>query len=1440
MRRLAISKRRKILLLSAIAAAVIVAAAVLLLCTGSRVVFASEFKDGTVFEYGTEQLLPRAQVVNRLGIRKKNAAVTYIFTNETDTVLESAYPVAPCDSVGQWTVRCTAAGAETTRTFTVVDTVAPKIEIGAVPYDVFLDETDKEYSIPAVNFVDASPINYQKSYIKLLFEGTEVSYNSMTGAFVPEQAGQYELKIHAEDQYGNAADASCTWRAKDRHWKDSKLPAGYLSSFDDAGYVNLVESGFINQWWTGAVGEEYQPAYGGETGVLRVTMDYSPSGYAVAKVYLARSIRTEELGDRKIVIRFRVDDEATNGRLTLAGNYVKEQSSSVARYFDFEPGQWATAVIDAAALREVYYADADGVLRSLQFGLTRQSSQKSSDIYLASITVATPLATPADVTTEGGSLRWTAVEGASGYRVTVDGKEYTLAAGTTTLAGAGTVNKVRALGNGLTTLDSDDAVYVHAAVPAGYLSENNQPYYTELVWNNGDGTQGGMTWYEAQDFAASFDATQKAVRLDMRFGYVCAGAVMQFPQPVKTADLDTLVVRVHLDSAVKAVKLYGYGSNGTLGTYTNLKTGWNTLTISRAALTAAYQEEMLAGLQLAFYSSADLRQGYCQGEPVTVLLGAVTNAKPLETPKNLTLTGNRLTWDAVAGATGYRVDEDGKQTEVKTPAYTITGGKLLRVTALGDGITGWDSEIAVYVNAQAAPGYLSGNDAEYYRYLVWNNGAVAPGGMSWYDSDSFAVRYNAAETCLDLTMTYGYVCAGVVLRFPQPAALAEVESVQVRVKLDGSVSRVLLFPYGGADTQVLGKYTDLQSGWNTLTIPKASLKSADGGDTLVGLQLAFYGSPEGTPFGTDQGKSVHVSLGAVTATTQKVQLAAPTGVRYEGGTLFWNSVEGASGYRILSDGQEVLVAAGATSYSGLTGEVVTIQALGDGIGVTDSASVRCVAVINTGTALADNNRAAFTYLIYNNGKDAPGGMEWYEADSFSAAYDDARGGIRLDMAYGYICAGAVERFAQPAAVAQLPDVMVRLWLDESVKAVKLYPYGSSATLLFATELQAGWNELVISHEALVAALGAEGSLSGLQLALYTTTDLTPGAGQGMAVTACLGEIRPVRQLSAPTVTLSGDTISWDSVPGASGYEVYIDGVCYPVGTACVIDLSELGTGVFRVTVKALSEDPDTLPGVSSEVVYSSLDTLPVPQVVYDDRKLRLSAARLPGSYTVCINGVEYIVACTGAQTTVDITALTGLPPDRLILYRVKANGDNKTTADSAYTALKAQDMNLKPGALADFDAGYTALVHNNGKDTPGGMEWYESNSFEAAYDETEQAVRLDMTYGYVCAGAVVEFPESVSVAQLETVTLRIKLDASVKRVVLYPYGGSGKLGVFKELHSGWNKLTISREALEAALGADGRLSGLQLAIFGNENGDMGVNTGFPVTVWLGEVSYTAR
>ena len=199
----------------------------------------------------------------------------------------------------------------------------------------------------------------------------------------------------------------------------------------------------------------------------------------------------------------------------------------------------------------MHYADDDGVLRSLQFGLTRQSSQKSSDIYLASVTVATPLATPTGVTAQDGTLRWTAVEGAVGYRVTVDGKEHTLAAGTTSLAGTGTVHKVRALGNGLTTLDSDDAVYVHAAVPAGYLSENDQPYYTELVWNNGDGVQGGMTWYEADSFAASFDAAQKAVRLDMQFGYVCAGAVMQFPRPVKTAELDTLVVRVHLDSAAR-------------------------------------------------------------------------------------------------------------------------------------------------------------------------------------------------------------------------------------------------------------------------------------------------------------------------------------------------------------------------------------------------------------------------------------------------------------------------------------------------------------------------------------------------------------------------------------------------------------------------------------------------------------------------------------------------------------------------------------------------------------------------------------------------------------------------------------------------------------------------------------------------------------------------
>ncbi len=1651
-------KRKNVLILGIIAVAVVIAAALLVFfAKGYSIRFEGGFPKALSFEYGSEADLPKAYAVNKFGVRQLGK-VEYHFTSPEGETSVSKYPVATCEKVGEWQLTCAYEGAKTSVTFQVVDTVAPEIIVGELPSDVYVGNTDTEYTVPAVDFKDASAIDYAKCSAVLYFEGKETTYNSITSAFVPEKDGEWVYKITASDIYGNTSNAECKWRSKDPNWKDTDIPEGYLATFDKVGYTNLVSSGFVNEYWSGTETEEWMEEYEGEKGVLKVTSKLNGLGLTAFKLKLAKSISLDKLGDNVVIIRYRIDDKNANTALKVAGRYQDAIKTAACKDFEFNKGEWQTAALTADDLKSYMVSDEKDVLSELTIALS--GTGKEINIYLASITIGKKLDAPKNMKISGSNLVWDNVKNASGYYVCTEDSEkeaevkknsyaigkkklfkvrakgdglfyvdssesiyvndtpakgylaefdeefykylvwnngaraeggmdwyecdsfeanydekekairldmtrgyvsagivvrlpqavktetldnvvvrfkadknvkratvyqyggpallanvtdiqegwntivlpkkllvgdaqdtsifsgyqimfyeanepvFGTGQGTKMTVYLSTVTKaaqleaptkievsgkklkwnavshakgyavsrnggayeklsqnycdmkktelfqIKAVGDNKFYVDSESSVYVNGKVKSGYLAEFNAPYYAHLIWNNGADAPGGMQWYQSDSFKAAYDKKQKALKVEMTMGYVGAGSVLRFPKSTKVSELNDLVIRMKLDSKVKAVAIYQYGGVGRM-CYTNeVKAGWNNIAIPHNSLLAdGGSDDTMSGIQIILYGSEEM--GAAQGQKTTMYLKSITNAVRLTEPQNLKLTGNKLSWDAVAGAQGYEVIEDGKSYTVKTNSYTIKGGSLFKVAALGDGVKSVTSGYAIYVNATVKQGYIATFDKPFYEYLIWNNGANAEGGMQWYESQTHEVRYDASAKNTKVTMTMGYVCAGSVIKFPKAVKLSEIDDMVVYVKLDSAVKKIGFYQYGGVGN--IYHTEAVAPGWNTIVIPKDKLLADAGVDgTMSGIQLILYGANGN---GGDVGKKTTMTLGYI-ASIRK--LAAPTNIQIQGNKLTWDKVDGAVKYVVYEDGKKYTVTTNSHTLKG--GELLKIQAIGDGKQTADSELSMYINAIVKDGYLAECNKEYYNYLIWNNGANADGGMQWYDSESFKAAFNKTDKVLDVTAKYGYVCAGMVLRFPQGKALEEGKDVVVNIKLDSTVKYIRFYPYGQSGNLYETANVKSGWNEFVIPAENVLAAVG-NNSFDGLQIVLYDNPDGTFTVNNpAKTAKISIGSIYYAQTLRKPVLTIDGDTAKWEQVAHADEYDVYADNKKLATVTTTQYSLASLADGVYQIKVVARSNSKQYIAATSDSVKYSNLEILQAPTVSYSDGVVTFTSINGAASYKIEIDGTEYTIDKNA--TSVKPAELIG--KSILVKYRMKSIGDNIATVDSDWSEYALADLSLENNVIADYDEGYTKLVWNNGAKTEGGQAWYESDAFAAAYDATEKGIKLTMKHGYVCAGFVTKFPSPIQIDDADSIVLRIKLDNNIKYLRVFEYGGTGVMLDFKDLHEGWNELSIPKSNLKNDPGKD-YISGLQIAMYTSTKPENGTAQGTDVTAVLGSV-----
>ena len=118
-------------------------------------------------------------------------------------------------------------------------------------------------------------------------------------------------------------------------------------------------------------------------------------------------------------------------------------------------------------------------------------------------------------------------------------------------------------------------------------------------------------------------------------------------------------------------------------------------------------------------------------------------------------------------------------------------------------------------------------------------------------------------------------------------------------------------------------------------------------------------------------------------------------------------------------------------------------------------------------------------------------------------------------------------------------------------------------------------------------------------------------------------------LSAPVITLSGNKVSWNAVPNATGYEVYVDGTLKATVTATNYSMPlNMEVGDYVVTVKAKGGDLYKDSASSNSVTFNVKPAEPVTQplgkatIAIDGRTVTWNAVDNATAYDVYVNGVK--------------------------------------------------------------------------------------------------------------------------------------------------------------------------------------------------------------------------
>lgn len=568
--------------------------------------------------------------------------------------------------------------------------------------------------------------------------------------------------------------------------------------------------------------------------------------------------------------------------------------------------------VSQAMLTDNFITLVDGQTIQVQ-AVGNGETNKSSDFSAIQTYNATQLDAPY-IELDGNEAVWEAIDGATGYICEINGVAQDKITATSVSLKHGDTVKVKAVGNGETSKDSDWS--------------NEETYEAEAL---------ATPAVTLTELGASWEAVANATG----YAYKVNGGAVQTTSElsVNLSGGDTIEVKAigdgiyYSDSAFSAVKTYEASALATPTVVLNENAAsWVN---DSNAVKYVYKIGENGDETDAEENSVELTHGQ------TIYVKAIGNgtnykdsgwseavtyeADALTTP-TVTLNGNVAGWNAIAGATKYIYKiNDGEEKTVLSTSLVLKHGDSLIVKAVGNGKTNldsaWSEAVAYEADALTAP-------------VVTLNGNVA----SWETVDgavAYAYKINDGE---EKTTSATSV------------SLKHGDTVQVKA-------------VGNGETNVDSVWSDEETYEATAlatpaVILNGNVASWAAVDGATGYAYKINGGTEQTTPSTSvvlkHGESIVVKAvgngetnvdGAFsTAKTYAADaLAAPT-VTLNGAMAVWTEVDGATGYQYKI---------------GETGEATTATELA--VGLTDGQTVYVKALGNGQTALDSDWSEAVTY-----------------------------------------------------------------------------------------------------------------------------------------------------------------------------------------------------------------------------------------------------------------------------------------------------------------------------------------------------------------------------------------------------------------------------------------------------------------------------------------------
>ena len=560
-----------------------------------QIVIEGELSDGAVIEYTGQKLqFPVAHVANTNGsIVSYN--VEYKVVNLTDqSELTDEYATFELKTGDYELIYSYKADPKVKKVvpFTVKDTTSPVIEFLDIPNGLFLQDIteDTVNKLPLYTISDASSGDGVALERVLKFKGEddddfrEYTYREINNSYEITQFGTFFYELTAKDIYGNQTTQSVTWKVKDRNWQPDQMPAeGILADYAFEGYCNLVESGDANQYYK--IGDDYSdewlPEFQGAEGVLKVELSFNDAaGYGnnTIRLRLPKTFTQKDLQGKYLAVRIYVEADNIKDTFLFAGNNVAfREEDATTRAFTtgvsgMQTGKWQTFYIAADTAEHIgmypnaaynpnstFYEGGDPA-DAIQLCFHREAGYFNNMLlYVDSISIAQFL--PAtQVKISGDQAVWTAVEGAEGYLVNMNGTESVTRETQMTLAGEKGYIRVTPLGNGVTTLDAQPATAVYGLDVGNSLAKFDDELYIDLFNDQlSFSTDAEHSGYRATSLSGTL--TAEGVKMDIGPGSwgVVSGVRFQFPYAANKGRNTTLVLNMQVGNAdFGQIRVYDY------------------------------------------------------------------------------------------------------------------------------------------------------------------------------------------------------------------------------------------------------------------------------------------------------------------------------------------------------------------------------------------------------------------------------------------------------------------------------------------------------------------------------------------------------------------------------------------------------------------------------------------------------------------------------------------------------------------------------------------------------------------------------------------------------------------------------------------------------------------------------------------------------------------